>query len=73
MLDHHFLMVEAALGGLGVALAPKAIAAGDARLEAPLGFDTDGTDYGLIYPMAAGLTEGGQALIDWLIDQPGQD
>lgn len=71
LLDHHFLMVEAALGGLGVALAPKAIAAGDARLEAPLGFDGDGTDYGLIYPKTAGLTVDGKALIDWLIDQPG--
>jgi DNA-binding transcriptional LysR family regulator len=49
LLDHHSLMVEAALGELGVTLAPKAIAANDARLEAPLGFDTDGTDYGLIH------------------------
>ena len=28
LLDHHFLMAEAALGGLGVALAPQAIASG---------------------------------------------
>ncbi len=69
LLDHHFLMVEAALGGLGVALAPKAIAAADARLEAPLGFDYDGTDYGLIYPKATILSDDAAALIDWLIAQ----
>ena len=70
LLDHHFLMVEAALGGLGVALAPKAIAAADARLEAPLGFDTDGTDYGLIYPRRMIISDEVTALIDWLMAQP---
>ncbi len=73
LLDHHFLMVEAALGGLGVALAPKAIAADDARLEAPLGFDYDGTDYGLIHPKDAAVSEDVTALIDWLIAQPEPD
>ena len=70
LLDHHFLMVESALGGLGVALAPKAIAAADARLEAPLGFDTDGTDYGLIYPRRMIISDEVTALIDWLMAQP---
>jgi DNA-binding transcriptional LysR family regulator len=70
LLDHHFLMIEAALGGLGVALAPKAIAEADARLEAPWGFDVDGTDYGLIRPSDAIVSEELAALIDWLIAQP---
>ncbi|MEO6715850.1 MAG: LysR substrate-binding domain-containing protein [Novosphingobium sp.] len=70
LLDHHFLMVEAALGGLGVALSPKAIAADDTRLEAPLGFDTDGTDYGLIHPRRMTMSDDITALIDWLIAQP---
>lgn len=70
LLDHHFLMVEAALGGLGVALAPKAIAADDARLVAPQGFDNDGTDYGLIYPRRMTISDDVTALIDWLIAQP---
>lgn len=70
LLDHHFLMVEAALGGLGVALSPKAIAADDTRLEAPLGFDTDGTDYGLIHPRQMIISDDVAALIDWLIAQP---
>ena len=70
LLDHHFLMVEAALGGLGIALAPQAIVADDVengRLEAPLGFDGDGTEYGLIYPKAAEMTAGHMALRDWLV------
>lgn len=73
LLDHHFLMMEAALGGLGVALAPKAIAANDARLAAPLGFDIDGTDYGLIYPTRTTMFDDVKALIDWLIAQPDRD
>jgi DNA-binding transcriptional LysR family regulator len=73
LLDHHFLMVEAALGGLGVALAPQAITADDVangRLEAPLGFDPDGTEYGLIHPTATVVTDDLAALRDWLIGQP---
>ena len=69
LLDHHFLMVEAALGGLGVALAPRAIVAGDARLEAPLGFEPDGTDYGLIYPSQMVMSDDVKSLINWLIVQ----
>jgi DNA-binding transcriptional LysR family regulator len=73
LLDHHFLMAEAALGGLGVALAPQAITADDVmsgRLEAPFGFDPDGTDYGLIYPKTMVMTDDLAALRDWLIRQP---
>lgn len=73
LLDHHFLMAEAALGGLGVALAPQAIAADDVaagRLEAPFGFDRDGTEYGLIHPKAMVISEGLSALREWLLLQP---
>ncbi|MEO8722142.1 MAG: LysR family transcriptional regulator [Sphingobium sp.] len=69
LLDHHFLMAEAALGGLGVALAPQAIAADDVangRLDAPFGFHGDGTDYGLIYPKSVPVSNGLAALRDWL-------
>ena len=72
LLDHHFLMAEAALGGLGVALAPQAITADDVangRLEAPLGFDPDGTEYGLIHPKAITAIDDLAALLDWLIGQ----
>ncbi|AWN47573.1 transcriptional regulator [Methylobacterium terrae] len=69
LLDHHFLMTEAALGGLGVALAPEVIASHDValgRLVAPCGFTPDGTSYGLIHPGA--FAPGGPAatLCDWL-------
>lgn len=72
LLDHHFLMAEAALGGLGVALAPQAIAADDvalARLESPFGFDPDGTDYGLIHPRSMTASAELAALRDWIIAQ----
>ncbi|MGV2068418.1 LysR substrate-binding domain-containing protein [Agrobacterium sp. 22-226-1] len=73
LLDHHFLMVEAALGGLGVALAPQAIVENDVasqRLEAPLAFTADGTEYGLIHPRALPLSNDLAALRDWLLVQP---
>lgn len=67
-------MAEAALCGLGVALAPQAIAADDVssgRLEAPLGFDRDGSDYGLIHPKAVDPSAGFTALRDWLTAESG--
>ena len=45
-LDHHFLIVEAAAAGLGVALCPRILALDDlrsGRLAAPLGFTPDGS------------------------------
>ncbi|MCP3731478.1 LysR family transcriptional regulator [Sphingomonas sp. MG17] len=75
LLDHHFLMEEAALGGLGVALAPQAIAASDVasgRLRAPFGFEDDGTDYGLIHPAAMSVSAGLAALCDWLAAESGR-
>ncbi|MFH6786823.1 MULTISPECIES: LysR family transcriptional regulator [Methylobacterium] len=69
LLDHHFLMTEAALGGLGVALAPEVIVSGDValgRLVAPCGFVPDGTHYGLIHPRASGLSEAAETVRDWL-------
>lgn len=50
--DHHFLMVEAASAGLGVALSPLVLVTDDIardRLLAPSGFEPDGSDYGLIW------------------------
>lgn len=53
LLDHHFLVAEAAVGGLGVGLVPRLVAC-DAvekkHLIAPRGFDSDGSSYGLISP-----------------------
>ncbi|MEH0022572.1 MAG: LysR family transcriptional regulator [Desulfobacter sp.] len=50
-LDHHFLVVEAAIAGLGVGLVPR-LTVVDAlkkqQLVAPSGFGPDGSYYGLI-------------------------
>ncbi|WP_025137648.1 LysR substrate-binding domain-containing protein [Achromobacter sp. DH1f] len=77
-LDHHFLMVEAAAAGLGVALSPRILALDDlrtGRLVAPLGFAPDGSDYGLIEPRAtpAGAETALAALKQWLVDTARSD
>ena len=67
--DHHFLMVEAASAGLGVALSPFVLATDDLdakRLVGPLGFDADGSHYGLIWQRGAELAGAGLALARWL-------
>lgn len=50
-LDHHFLVAEAAIAGLGAGLIPRLIALdalNNGQLTAPVGFDQDGSSYGLI-------------------------
>jgi len=69
MLDHHFLMVEAACGGLGVGLAPRVVAIDDLereRLIAPYGFSPDGSCYGVLYRSDTSLGENTVRLVDWL-------
>ncbi|WP_258367838.1 LysR substrate-binding domain-containing protein [Komagataeibacter oboediens] len=72
LYDHHFMMLEAAANGLGVALSPQIIAADDTakgRLLAPVGFDADGTFYGLIRPKGNDTTEHARSLERWIIKQ----
>ncbi|MFS3136862.1 LysR family transcriptional regulator [Gluconacetobacter sacchari] len=74
LYDHHFMMLEAAASGLGIALSPRIIAADDianGRLLAPVGFDADGTSYGLIRPRSAQMTESMEVLERWLTHQAG--
>jgi DNA-binding transcriptional LysR family regulator len=69
--DHHFLVVEAALAGLGVALSPLILATDDIernRLMAPAGFDFDGSHYGLIWSGEMPLVGRAQELAHWLQD-----
>ena len=69
LLDHHFLMIEAACGALGVALAPHVIAIDDigrGRLVAPCGFQSDGTRYGLLHSARSELSEDAALLRDWI-------
>ncbi|MBZ9870365.1 LysR family transcriptional regulator [Mesorhizobium sp. BR1-1-9] len=67
--DHHFLIVEAALAGLGVSLSPMVLAADDIdreRLVAPAGFDSDGSHYGLIWIGKTELSGKARDLARWL-------
>lgn len=70
--DHHFLMVEAASAGLGVALSPLVLATDDierGRLVAPNGFDPDGSHYGVIWPQGSDVQERGAVFVEWLLKQ----
>ncbi|GBQ79413.1 LysR family transcriptional regulator [Acetobacter malorum DSM 14337] len=72
LYDHHFMMLEAAANGLGVALSPHIIAMDDiatGRLVAPAGFDADGTSYGLIRPGDMEITDSVSVLEKWIIKQ----
>lgn len=69
-LDHHFLMVEAAASGLGVAMCPKIMAIDDirrGRLVAPLGFLPDGSHYGIIRSPSAAISPALDAFVSWLL------
>ncbi len=70
--DHHFLSVEAALAGLGVALSPLVLATDDVdrgRLIAPAGFDPDGSHYGLIWAGDIDLGDHARTLAVWLREE----
>ena len=70
--DHHFLIVEAASAGLGVALSPLVLVIDDLdkkRLVGPLGFDVDGSHYGLIWMVEKELTGARLALSRWLQEE----
>jgi DNA-binding transcriptional LysR family regulator len=67
--DNHALIVEAASGGLGVALSPLVLAVDDVErgiLAAPAGFDPDGTQYGLIWLGSSELQGVELELAEWL-------
>jgi len=67
--DHHSLIVEAALAGLGVALSPYILAVDDVqrkRLLAPAGFEPDGSHYGLIWMGPEELKDAELRLAEWL-------
>ena len=70
-LDHHFLMVESAANGLGVALCPHVLAQDDikrGRLIAPMGFKEDGSEYGLIYPDTLEINPHIELVKSWLTE-----
>nr|WP_199068513.1 LysR family transcriptional regulator [Chromobacterium sp. ASV5] len=70
--DHHALIVEAAVAGLGVALSPHILAIDDVqrgRLLAPAGFQPDGSHYGLIWEGPEELNGAESRLAEWLKEQ----
>lgn len=70
--DHHFLMIEAANAGLGVAISPLVLATDDLRRErlvATSGFEPDGSYYGLTWVGEAELTGKAKDLGEWLTQQ----
>lgn len=70
VFDHHFLMAEAAASGLGVAMCPKIIAIDDirkGRLVAPLGFQPDGSHYGIIRAPSVEATPSIDTFVSWLL------
>ena len=70
--DHHFLMIEAALGGLGTAMAPHLLVGDEVRrhrLAAPCGFDPDGVSYGLLESGEVFPIPGLDDLKAWLVQQ----
>ena len=68
-LDHHFLVAEAAVAGLGVGLVPKLVAfdaVKNNQIVAPHGFDPDGSTYGLITPANQKSHPALKKIQDWL-------
>jgi DNA-binding transcriptional LysR family regulator len=67
--DTHSLIVEAASAGLGVALCPRVLAVDDVErgsLAAPVGFDPDGSQYGLLWLGSNELQGAAFELAEWL-------
>ena len=68
-LDHHFLVAEAAVAGLGVGFVPKLVALDalkNKQLLAPHGFNPDGSIYGLITPTDRNEHPSLEQIQDWL-------
>ncbi len=72
-------MLEAAVAGLGVAIASRVLVEADLkarRLVAPFGFVPSGLSYHLIYPARRGHNPDITAFRDWFLDEtknPGGD
>ena len=69
---HVYFMLEAAVAGLGVAIASRALVEADLkarRLVAPFGFVPSGLSYYLIYPAHRGHNPDIAAFRDWFLDE----
>jgi len=72
--EHFYYMLEAAVAGVGVAVAPRVLVADDLRanrLAAPLGFAPSGNAYTLLTPRARLTDSSISAIRDWLLAEAG--
>ncbi|MEU6122535.1 LysR substrate-binding domain-containing protein [Streptomyces sp. NPDC047123] len=68
-LEHFYLTLQAAVAGVGVAIAPYAVVRDDlarGQLVAPFGFVADGTSYHVLGPGQPGRDARVEALTSWL-------
>jgi DNA-binding transcriptional LysR family regulator len=68
-LEHFYLTLQAAAAGVGVAIAPYAVARDDlerGQLVAPFGFVPDGTSYYLLGRQSSGQDGRVGRLTEWL-------
>ncbi|MFI7005347.1 LysR substrate-binding domain-containing protein [Streptomyces sp. NPDC050145] len=75
ILEHFYLTLQAATAGVGVAIAPYAVAHDDlerGQLVAPFGFVPDGTSYHLLSRRSPEQDERVQRLTAWLLAKTGQ-
>jgi LysR family glycine cleavage system transcriptional activator len=69
--EHFYYLLEAAAGGLGVALAPYPFVAEDlkiGRLVAPLGFTASGRSYYVLHPKEVRGARKIEAFRSWIVD-----
>jgi len=69
--EHFYFLLEAAVGGLGVAMAPKPLVEEDLRLGrliAPLGFVQSGRRYHMLYPAELSNAEKVRTFRNWAIE-----
>lgn len=70
--DHLYYMLEAAVAGIGVAIAPALLVAGDlaaGRLVAPFGFVSSGLHYYIAIPAERAADPAVLAFRDWLLTE----
>ncbi|MGD9883013.1 MAG: transcriptional regulator GcvA [Reyranella sp.] len=68
--EHFFFLLAAAVGGLGVAMAPRPLVEEDlrlGRLVAPLGFAPSGRRYCLTYPATLGEIRKVRTFCNWVV------
>ncbi len=74
--EHIYFMLEAAAGGLGVAIGPYPTVESDlksGRLVAPFGFLPSGRSYHVLRPRNARSAARAKAFVSWIMDEAGRE